>query len=258
MKKNFILILFAFCLVQGKVLASCDTTIVVGNILGLNDSTIRMIIPILDSTQTYNLKVKKGKFEWKGVITQPERTYLFMQKHYMQFYMDTGNVLVNINGNVDFLDKATVVGSQPQKEYERYNSYIADAMNKYKALFEDKTYKAGHNKNKESEVTWENERKEALSEITKKTKEFILDHPSSIVSLSLIEDYTKVYDNEIADTLYQKLSLHAQQTNAGIRIFKKLAVYKRTEIGQPFSDFVQNDTSGHPIMLSNYKGKYVL
>ena len=57
--------------------------------------------------------------------------------------------------------------------------------------------------------------------------------------------------------MYKALTLYAQQTNAGKRIAKKLAVLKRSAIGQPFIDFVQNDTSGHPIRLSGYKGKYV-
>jgi peroxiredoxin len=257
MKRSFILIAFSFCLVQGKVFASYDTIRVVGNIVGLSDSVVRLIIPVLDSPEIYNLKVKSGKFEWKGVVAQPERAFLFMQKHYMQFYIDTGNALININGNVDFLDEAIVTGSKPQKEYELYTNSIADAMNKWHALFEDNTYKAGH-KDKNAEVTWENERNEVLSEITRKRKEFILNHPSSIVSLSLIEDCAKVYEYDIADPLYRNLSLYAQQTNAGKRIFKKLVVYKRSEVGQLFIDFVQNDTSGHPIKLSSYKGKYVL
>lgn len=257
MKLSLILIAFAICLAQGKAFASYDTTRVVGNIVGLNDSIVKLIIPILDTPEIHILKVKNGKFEWEGVVAQPERALLFTQNNYMHFYVDTGNALININGNVDSLDKAIVTGSKSQKEYELYNNLISDAMNKYYALFEDNTYKVGH-QDKNAEVIWENERNEALSEIIKKTKKFILDHPSTIANLSLIEDKVKIYEYDIADSLYQILPKHAQQTNAGKRIFKKLIAIHKGDIGQPFIDFIQNDTSGHPIELSSYKGKYVL
>jgi peroxiredoxin len=175
----------------------------------------------------------------------------------MKFYIDTGNAFIHINGNADSISHIRVTGSKPQDEYELYSTSVEDAFNRYDALYDDSVYKSGH-KDKNAEAIWGHKRSEILSEIDEKRKEFILAHPSSIVSVSLIEDASNKDDFYSVDSLYKSLSLYARQTNAGKRIAKKLEVLKRSAVGQPFIDFVQADTSGHPIRLSDYKGKYVL
>ena len=256
MNRNFVLPIISICLIQINVFAS-DTTRIVGNIVGLKDSIVVLSIPILDSTQTYNLEVKDGKFEWKGFVVQPERVFIFTKTQYVRFYLDTGNALIKINGNKDTMGNVRVTGSKPQEEYELYYQSVDGEMNKWDALYDDSTYKAGH-RDEKAEAAWGNQLSEILSEISRKRKEFILSHPSSIVSLSLVEDRGYSDDFYSVDSLYRLLSPYARQTNAGNRIAKKLVVLKRSAIGQPFIDFVQNDTSGLPIKLSDFKGKYVL
>ncbi|PWT78399.1 MAG: alkyl hydroperoxide reductase, partial [Bacteroidetes bacterium] len=204
-----------------------------------------------------HLKVKDGKFEWKGFVAQPERVFLLTKTRYMQFYLDTGNALIYIDGNIDTLWNTRFTGSKPQQEYERYYKSVEDEMNKWDALYEDSVYKARH-RDEKAEAAWQNQLDATLSEIRRKRKEFILSHPSSIVSLTLVEDKGQTGDFYSVDSLYKLLSPSARQTNAGNRIAKKLVVLKRSAIGQPFIDFAQNDTSGLPIKLSDYKGKYVL
>lgn len=256
MKKSLVLIAAIFFFLITTVFAY-DTTRIVGNIVGLKDSVIALSIPVLDSSKIYKVEVKNGMFEWKGVVSQPERAFLFMKTHYMKFYIDTGNALIHIDGNADSISHIRVTGSKPQNEYELYSTSLEGAFNRYDALYDDSVYKAAH-KDKNAEAIWGNKRSAILSEINEKRKEFILAHPSSIVSLSLIEDKERTDDFYSVDSLYNALSLYAQQTNAGKRIAKKLEVLKRSAIGQPFIDFVQADTSGCPVRLSDYKGKYVL
>lgn len=256
MKRKNIVIVISFCLLLVKVFAN-DTTRIVGNIIDLQDSVITLSIPIVDSPQIYSLKVNNGKFEWKGLVAQPERAYLFMQKHYMQFYIDTGKSLINIIGKEDAIGDVSVTGSKPQNEYELYNASIKDEMDRYDALYDDSVYKAGH-KDEKAEAVWGNKRMEVLFDINEKRKAFIVAHPASVVSLSIIEDRTRAADFYAVDSLYKTLSPYARQTNAGKRIAERLVVLKRSAIGEPFIDFVQNDTTGHPFSLSDYKGKYVL
>jgi len=257
MKRTLILIAAILCLINVKAFAYNDTTRIIGNIVGLEDSVITLSIPMLDSAKTYNLAVKKGKFKWKGFVVQPECVFLFMKTHYVKFYIDTGDAVININGNENSIGNIIVTGSKPQAEYEFYNKAIENTWNKYAALYDDSVYKEGH-KDEKAEAVWGNTRSEVLSEINKKKKEFITAHPSSIVSLSLIEDKAKTDDFYSVDSLYKILSLYAQKTNAGKRIEKQLAVLKRSAIGQPFIDFTQSDTSGRPVKFSDFKGKYVL
>lgn len=256
MKKSIILIIVNLCFLQASVLAA-DTTRVFGNIVGLEDSVIHLSIPTLDSFKAFDLKVKNGKFEWKGFVEQPERVFIFMRKNYIRFFIDTGNAIININGNEKAVGDVKFTGSKSQDEFEIYKSSIESEMDASFRLYDDSIYKAGH-RDSNSKIIWEHKRNELISKMNKKKKEFILAHPSSIVSLSIIDDLTGTYDYDYVDSLYQDLSLTARETNAGKRLTAKLVVLKRSAIGQPFIDFVQNDTKGRPIKLSDFKGKYVL
>lgn len=256
MKKNFIFLLFSICFCQTKTFAS-DTTKIFGNISGLKDSIIGLSIPMLDSFENYTIKVKNGKFLWQGFVAQPERVTLFMKTHYFRFYIDTGNAIIKLEGNEDSISHIRVIGSKPQNEAKLYIQFVAGEMNREDSLYDKNVYKTAHKDEKANEV-WEKKLNQIHSEIDSKQKKFIIAHPSSIVSLTIIEGRTATNDFYSIDSLFSLLSPSALQTNAGKRISLKLIVLKRSAIGQPFIEFTQKDTSGHAVRLSDFKGKYVL
>ncbi|RYE20086.1 MAG: TlpA family protein disulfide reductase, partial [Sphingobacteriales bacterium] len=59
-------------------------------------------------------------------------------------------------------------------------------------------------------------------------------------------------------TLFSKLSKDLHTTNAGVEFQKRLDALSTVAIGAAAPDFMQPDTSGIPVKLSSFKGKYVL
>jgi peroxiredoxin len=91
-------------------------------------------------------------------------------------------------------------------------------------------------------------------------KRFIKNNPDSYVSLDqALKDLSRGYANaDSLEPVYEMLSAHIRSTPAGIAYRKYLDNLSTTAIGKIAPDFSQADTSGMPVKLSDFRGKYVL
>lgn len=88
---------------------------------------------------------------------------------------------------------------------------------------------------------------------------YIAAHPRGTFSLGLVSDELLFMGNyENGSLLFGKLDEAAKQSAAGKKIEEKLAVLKRSAIGERMPDFSQPNMEGKPIKFSDFKGKYVL
>lgn len=87
-------------------------------------------------------------------------------------------------------------------------------------------------------------------------KSFVSEHPDSFISLIVLTQ--SKFDFEEADALYSSLSEKIKSTDLGMALGEKIQQVKNTSIGSKAPDFTQNNTSGKPVKLSDFKGKYVL
>lgn len=72
---------------------------------------------------------------------------------------------------------------------------------------------------------------------------------------SLAEDR---FSYKTIQPLFAQLSSSFQSLPTGVALKNRLHFALITDIGQQAPDFVQNDTLGNPVRLSDFKGKYVL
>jgi peroxiredoxin len=85
---------------------------------------------------------------------------------------------------------------------------------------------------------------------------FVSGHPDSFVSLLILSQGK--FDVNEADALFNSLSEKIKNTDLGQALGEKIHLAKNTSIGSKAPDFTQNNTSGKPVKLSDFKGKYVL
>ena len=64
----------------------------------------------------------------------------------------------------------------------------------------------------------------------------------------------RIYSNMLSDSLRNTAGLQA----IAQQLKNKETFETTVAVGQPAPDFTQNDTAGHPVSLSSYRGKYVL
>ena len=88
---------------------------------------------------------------------------------------------------------------------------------------------------------------------------YVRNNPHSPLALYVLQLYAKNdLDAQKLQPLFDGISSILKSSKTGMAFQQKLTVASETSIGKVAMDFTQNDTSGKPVTLSSFKGKYVL
>jgi peroxiredoxin len=82
------------------------------------------------------------------------------------------------------------------------------------------------------------------------------DSISTLIDLRRVGGYTPEYTE--LQHLYNTLSANVKQSKEGLEFKTYLDALSTVEIGKQAPEFTQNDTTGNPVNLSDFRGKYVL
>ena len=90
--------------------------------------------------------------------------------------------------------------------------------------------------------------------------QFIKGNTTSMLSLSLLEEYSNFTYSDISELepMYTALSEEIKSSKLGKDYAKLLTLIKTVSVGAVAPDFTQPDTSGKSVTLSSFRGKYVL
>ena len=240
---------------QGKLGSTAPAKVYLRHLV---DGTVK-----LDSAMT-----NKGVFSFKGSITEPSMARLLQVKPSQHFatnrpiqnvtlYLEPGAITVS---SPDSLAHATVGGTPLNVDNTRLRmatKSITDRMEQ--VMMEYRNAPAAKQQDKAFEADIE-QRYDAL-EAEQKTalKQFIQATPNSQVSLTALGTFAG-YAIEPADVepLFNGLSANVRNSKAGQEYAAKIAKAKTTAVGAMAPDFTQNDASGKPVALHDFRGKYVL
>ncbi|SEW52023.1 TlpA disulfide reductase family protein [Chitinophaga arvensicola] len=226
---------------------------ITAELTGLKDSVVYISIPVADSAKTDTVPVKDGRFTWTGAVSEPLKIYIGTSTRYLELFME--NTAVQIKGNIDSTDQLQITGSATQDAYKAYEQSIADITKQEYKLYE----KYDEVKNNDTAQAALEAQLEALrGQRHERTNAYIKAHPESPVSVALVADMAVMGEYAPVDSIYRVLSPAAQQTATGKKLAARLAILKKSAIGQPMIDFTQSDVDGKPVRLSDFKGKYVL
>lgn len=89
-------------------------------------------------------------------------------------------------------------------------------------------------------------------------KEFVAEHPNSIVSAYILAVYSTTWGKDTSQKLYGAFSPEIKETEYGQRIANYIRLNKNPRIGDPFVDFEMETAEGNTAKLSDFKGKVVL
>ena len=176
---------------------------------------------------------------------------------YTLFYVEKGVIGVTA---IDSIKYADVTGSAVNQEFVNYKRLIAPQESKIKAV--DNQYFADPVE-KRKDTAFVNaimaKRNVVEDEIKVADIDYIKQHPDSYISLNLLNEVIGAnMDVAKVEPVYKSLSDRMKNTPQGQTYEKLILAAHSTEIGDMAPIFTQNDTSGKPVKLTDFRGKYVL
>lgn len=235
------------------VLASAQTKLLVnGKIKGLKEGALVTITDVNRPTDTIaKAKVKNGVFVLRSELKEPVLLNLNMGngKTVMTFL---DNSSVKVTGDIAHLPQLKISGS-------KLNNDFIDFKKTFDPLFEklmkiNQELQMGHRS--DSLAMAMNTMKDKIQSTI---DDFIKKRKASAVSTFLLAATIQLNENILlTEQRVNSLKPSALENMYGIYLKETIAESKITAIGSVAMDFTQPDTSGAPVSLSSFRGKYVL
>jgi len=211
------------------------------------------------------VEVTNGSFTFRGSLSQPRQVGIYSiaaeagkTKDNISFYIDHGKTVLT---GKDSLTQASIKGStltaeglQLQKQVAPYHKKLVDLRMKAMAI-------QGETDKKEELDSIGKQYKVLIDSIKTLKVNFIKQHPNSFLSISTLNEYiVGAIDYNFIHPLFENLSPDLKNTPLAKEMAHKLAIAKRTGLGERLPDFTSKDTLRTPIVLSEVvkKGKVTL
>lgn len=227
-----------------------------GHIKGLGENSLVSLTDANKPTDTLARgTVKAGVFMLNGQVAEPNLIILNFGSANKKAAIFIGNETVTLNGDVENLTGMDVKGSPSESDFQffekDFNPYFA-RINQFSQLANSPDAALKRDSIGDAyQVT--------IMTIQVKVDSFIQKRRSSYVSPFLLVVVNQLSDDVfLLEKRYQSLSPEVQQSMYGKYIREQIDNGKVGAVGTEAMDFVQTDTSGIPVSLSSFKGKYVL
>lgn len=220
---------------------------------------------------TDSTTIKNGAFAFTGQVKDITLAKLVMDykgaglksvtgnPDLLMLYLEQGTTMVL---SPDSLLKAKLSGTKANEGYMRYLAAVKPVMDAVKAVQVEYDTAAPEKKNSQAFVqAIQNKQQINQQQTNNINNHFIAENPDAYISLQILIDrlHTDYYPDPIAlENQFSKLSANLRQGQAGIACQKQIDRLKTVAIGAIAPDFEQPDTSGRPVKLSSFRGKYVL
>ena len=210
-----------------------------GDISGYPDGTSVSFLNQQTGTPEKQTTFQNGKFVVKGQLTEPSFVILVFGDQPPAVPLFIENSKVEIKGDKSNIDNLSVTGSKTETQFAEYSKM----MKPYENMFNP-----GVEKNPDSVLA-----------VEKISERFVKMNPSSYVApLAIIRILQTSENIAKADELFKLMTEDVKKTSLSKYLDQQLALARINPIGSVITDFSEDDTSGHKIKVSSFRGKYVL
>lgn len=240
-----------------------NEAIINGTITGLKDGSKVYLVPNSLDNWRDSTVVRNGKFHFKISIPEGHSYNIRLSRGYetgkwKDFYVDEG--VLNIKGRNGVFNNCTVSGSKFAQDFNDYNVWLEshDISNKLERISKQEQEAAEKKDTVLGEKLYQEYRK-VDSFRTVLGKQWAAAHPASPISAYVL--YADVRQNvsiEELEAALNNLFPEAKKNSLGKQMQAKVDAAKATAIGKIAPDFEQNDTSGNPVSLRDFRGKFLL
>lgn len=176
---------------------------------------------------------------------------------FINFYLEEGNISVTSR---DLLQNAKISGGPLNEDYDALKIAMKktdeklDSVNNIFFTAPQEKQKSTKFRDSVIKASFRVEDEQKLVDL-----DFFFKKTSSMVSLSALAYYAGIYpDSRLVEPAFNLLSSNVRTSKAGLSYAAEISLMKKTAIAAVAPDFTLTDTSGKPVSLHDFKGKYVL
>lgn len=253
MKKLLLLLLLAPVMVLAQSGSKGFT--IDGKLDGYTDGTKISLYRNGDQVEWMTTKLDKGKFSFKNKLDEPILCFIVIDgvPKPIEVFMDNANVTVK--GNKSNVDKYDISGSKYQADFQQFIDAFLPLAQQISTLASSINNTMPGAEKDGMMNTYNGLQANMQKEIDK----FIASKPRSLVS-PFVLDITYSFNEDVMmlEKRFKSLDASIRKSATGKKIEDMIEEKKIGAVGTQAIDFTQTDTTGTPVSLSSFRGKYVL
>lgn len=224
-----------------------------GSLIGLADkSKVYLINPDQPGDTIARSVSRQNNFTLTGTLPDTKLYTLLVLPAGKKMMLFLENGTISVSGDLAKPQQVTVSGSPAHANFLDFQKQFDPYFKRYAQLSEIAN-KSGVT---DSLLT---QYKGLVQEIVQVGSGFSEAHKSANIAPFMWATILSVVDDiNVVDKSYQQLTPEVQNSFYGKYLAERIADKKIGAIGTQAIEFVQNDTSGKPVALSSFRGKYVL
>ncbi|MFI5185821.1 MAG: redoxin domain-containing protein [Chitinophagales bacterium] len=249
--QRFFLLLFLVPLFSSAQKAGYEIN---GSVTGFSDGTDVKIVNGNDNSDMASGKITSGKFTIIGSVDEPILCKLTIGTEAPQ-YIYLENKKITVTGSKANIQHLKITGSATHIDFMKFqqvfNPLIASLNTTVTAI-----NKATQRQQYDVLIkVYDSTR----AVIQKRIDEFIASRPKSVVSPFMLFVTADIYDDPVLlEKRYNALDTSLKNYAISKNLYSYIQYNKIGAIGTTALDFTQPDTTGTPVTLSSFRGKYVL
>jgi len=208
-----------------------------------------------DQVEWQSTTLQKGKFIFKDKVEEPLLCFIVVEGVQAAIELYVENAIITVKGNKGQPGKYEISGSRSHKDFAEFTVVfipIAQQLN----MLANTINGTQPGSQRDSLMNVYNVQQQALQQQIDK---FVKEKPGSYVT-AFVLNATYQFNNDVdmLENRYGKLQDKIKQSQTGKQLEAFIAKSKIGAVGSMALDFIQPDTSGNPVKLSSFRGKYVL
>ncbi|ULQ57237.1 AhpC/TSA family protein [Flavihumibacter rivuli] len=224
-----------------------------GNVKGLQDRSMVCITNPDNPGDTLAKAFATGEsFELKGSFPETKLYNLAFQPGDKKGLYFLGNGTIGMVGDIQQVQEMVITGAPSHDVFNQFRKGFEPLFKRYSQLSETAN-RTGVNDSLMGLY------RQLVTQMTNTSESFATTHKNSPVAPFMWVTTMQVVDNmDLVEKSFLAMSPEVQNSFYGRYLNAQIAESKIGKVGTMAMDFSQNDTTGKPVSLSSFRGKYVL
>ncbi len=225
-----------------------------GKLDGYPDGIEIRLVQNGESTEMTNAKLLNGKFILKGSVKEPVLCFVMIGgEKPVELYVE--NKTISLKGDKKEPGVYKIEGSASHKEFADFISVFVPIAQQLSAQAGVINYTPPGPARDSMMTIYTSMQEKIQAEIDK----LIAKKPTSVI-VPFVLNVTYQFNDDVMllDKRYNLMDASAKNSEAGKQLLNFIAQNKIGAVGTEAMDFSQPDTTGAPVSLSSFRGKYVL